>query len=137
MKVSITFSELQDYLLDHFHKSVKMAYVDGSTTEISVPVKVLGFTKFVGIRLTVKKIEGTDLFLAYDGKMGVDMLVTPAIAFIKKLIPEKTNWVQSLPNNMVKIYLGDIEQLSKIFEKVKLNSISFEQLHVVIETTLL
>lgn len=137
MKVSITFSELQDYLLDHFHKSVKMAYVDGSTMEISVPVKVLGFTKFVGIRLTVKKIEGTDLFLAYDGKMGVDMLVTPAIAFIKKLIPEKTDWVQSLPNNMVKIYLRDIEQLSKVFEKVKLNSISFDQLHVVIETTLL
>ncbi len=137
MKVSITFSELQDYLLDHFHKSVKMAYVDGSTMEISVPVKVLGFTKFVGIRLTVKKIEGTDLFLAYDGKMGVDMLVTPAIAFIKKLIPEKTDWVQSLPNNMVKIHLRDIEQLSKVFEKVKLNSISFDQLHVVIETTLL
>lgn len=137
MRVSITFSELQDYLLDHFHKSVKMAYVDGSTMEISVPVKVFGFTKLVGIRLTVKKIEGTDLFLAYDGKMGVDMLVTPAIAFIKKLIPEKTDWVQSLPNNMVKIYLRDIEQLSKVFEKVKLNSISFDQLHVVIETTLL
>ena len=57
-------------------------------------IKVLGFTKSVSINLIVKKIEDTDLFLSYSGKMGIDMLVSPAISYAKKLVPEKAGWVE-------------------------------------------
>ncbi len=73
----------------------------------------------------MKRIEGTDLFLAYDGKMGVDMLVAPALNFVKKMVPEKTDWVQSLSGNVIKISLGDIDKLAKVFDKLALKSISF------------
>lgn len=137
MKLSVTFTELQDYIMNHFHKSVKLAYVDGSTVEVSVPVKVLGFTKQIGINLIVKRIEGTDLFLAYDGKMGIDMLVTPALAFVKKLVPEKTDCVQTLSGNVIKISLGDIDKLEKVFEKLTLKNITFDPSGIVIEATIL
>ena len=137
MKVSVTFTELQDYLLSHFHKTLSMSYVDGSTVEISVPVKVLGFTKQIGINLSVEKIEGTDLFLAYDGKMGIDLLVTPALAFIKRLVPEKTECVQSLSGNVIKISLGDIDKLEKVFEKLVLRNITFDSSGIVVEIALL
>lgn len=137
MKVSITYSELQDYILSHFHKNLSMAYVDGSTVEISVPVKVLGFTKQIGINLIVKRIEGTDLFLGYDGKLGIDMLVTPALAFVKKLVPEKTDWVQALSGNIIKVSLGDIDKLEKVFEKLVLKNITFDPNAIVVEVSLL
>lgn len=136
MKASISFVELQDYLLSHFHKTVKLGYVDGSTVEISVPVKVLGFTKQIGIQLSVKKIEGTDLFLAYNGKMGIDLLVGPALAFVKKLVPEKTEFVQALSDNVVKVALGDIDKLEKVFEKVELKNIMFAPDSIILEGTL-
>ncbi len=136
MKASISFAELQDYLLSNFHKPVKLGYVDGSTVEISVSVKVLGFTKQIGIQLSVKKIEGTDLFLAYDGKMGIDLLVSPALVFVKRLVPEKTDFVQSLPDNVVKIALGDIDKLAKVFEKVELKSIMFDPNGITLEGSL-
>ena len=44
MKLSITYAELQDYVADHFHKTVNVGYVDGDTMSVSVPIKVLGFT---------------------------------------------------------------------------------------------
>ena len=137
MKVSVTFTELQDYLLSHFHKTLSMSYVDGSTLEISVPVKVLGFTKQIGINLCVKKIEGTDLFLAYDGKMGIDLLVTPAFAFVKRLVPDKTDCVQALSGNIIKISLGDIDNLKKVLEKLVLKNITFDSNGIVVETTVL
>lgn len=137
MKVSITFSELQDYLLSHFHKSINMSYVDGSTMAISVPVKVLGFTKQIGVNLVVKGIEGTDLFLGYDGKMGIELLVSPALNFIKKLVPEKTDCVQSLSGNIVKISLGDIDKLDKVFDKLVLKNIMFEPTGIVLDASLL
>lgn len=137
MKVSVTFTELQGYLLSHFHKTLNMSYVDGSTMEISVPVKVFGFTKQIGINLSVKKIEGTDLFLVYDGKMGIDLLVSPALAFVKRLVPEKTDFVQSLSDNVIKISLGDIDKLEKVFEKLVLNNVTFASNGIVVEATLL
>ena len=136
MKISITYAELHDYVASHFHKTVNLEYVDGATVSVSVPIKVLGFTKSISINLIVKKIEGTDLFLSYDGKMGIDMLVSPAISYAKKLVPEKAGWVEQMPGNIVKLRLGDIDKLQKVFEKLKLDNILFEQGNIGIEMSL-
>lgn len=125
MKLSITYAELQDYVASHFHKTVNLGYVDGATVSVSVPIKVFGFTKSVSINIIVKKIEGTDLFLSYDGKMGIDLLVSPAISYAKKLVPEKAEWVEQMPGNIVKLRLGDIDKLQKVLEKVRLKAIRF------------
>ena len=137
MKLSITYSELQDYVANHFHKAVNLGYVDKATVSVSVPIKVLGFTKSVSINITVKKIEGTDLFLSYDGKMGIDLLVSPAISYAKKLVPGKADWVELMPSNIVKLRQGDIDQMKKVFEKLKLNNIFFEQGNIVVDASLL
>ena len=81
MNLSITYAELQDYVASHFKKTVNIGYVDEATVSVSVPIKVLGFTKSISINLIVKKIEGTDLFLSYGGKMGIDLLVSPAMSY--------------------------------------------------------
>ena len=83
MKLSITYAELQEYVASHYHKNVNLGYVNESTVSVSVPIKVLGFTKSVSINITVKKIDGTDMFLSYEGKMGIEMLVTPAVSFAR------------------------------------------------------
>ena len=137
MKLSITYAELQNYVVGHFHKTVNVGYVDGDTMSVSVPIKVLGFMKNVSINIIVKGIEGTDLFLSYDGKMGIDLLVSPAISYAKKLVPEKADWVELMPGNIVKLRLGDIDQMKKVFEKLKLNNIFFEQGNIVVDASLL
>ena len=136
MKLSITYAELQEYVARHYHKNVNLGYVNESTVSVSVPIKVLGFTKQISINIIVKKIEGSDLFLAYDGKMGIDLLVSPAISYAKKLVPEKAGWVEQMPGNIVKLRLGDIDKLQKVFEKLKLDNILFEPGNIGIEMSL-
>ena len=137
MKLTITYSELQDYVASHFHKTVNLGFVDEATVSVSVPIKVLGFTKSISINLIVKKIEGTDLFLSYDGKMGIDMLVSPAISYAKKLVPEKADWVEQMSGNIVKLRLGDIDKVQKVFEKVELKAIRFTPEHIEVDVALL
>ena len=137
MKLAITYAELRDYVASNFHKTMNLGYVDGATVSVSIPIKVLGFTKSVSINLIVKKIEGTDLFLSYGGKMGIDMLVSPAISYAKKLVPQKAGWVEQMPGNILKLRLGDIDQMKKVFEKLKLNNIFFEQGNIVVDASLL
>ena len=79
----------------------------------SVPIKVLGFTKNVSINIIVKKIEGTDLFLSYDGEMGIDLLVSSAISYTKKLVPEKAGFVEQMSDNIVKLRLGNIDKFAE------------------------
>lgn len=136
MKLTISYAELQEYVASHFHKTVNVGYVDEKTVSVSLPIKVLGFTKSVSINVGVEKIEGTDLYLSYDGKMGIDLLVSPAISYAKKLVPEKASWVEQMPGNIVKLRLGDIDKLQKVFEKLKLDNILFEQGKIGIEMSL-
>ena len=137
MKLSITYAELQEYVASHFKKTVNLGYVDGATMSVSVPIKVLGFTKSISINLIVKKIAGTDLFLSYDGKMGIDLLVSPVISYAKKLVPEKAGWVEQMPGNIVKLRLGDIDKAQKVFEKVELKAIRFTPENIEAEIGLL
>lgn len=137
MKLAITYSELQDYVASHFHKTVNLGFIDEATVSVSVPIKVFGFTKSVSINIIVKKIEGTDLFLSYDGKMGIDLLASPAISYAKKLVPEKADWVELMPGNILKLHLGDFDKMKKVFEKLELNNIFFEQGNIVVDASLL
>ena len=137
MKLAITYAELQEYVASHFKKTVNLGYVDGTTVSVSLPIKVLGFTKSVSINITVKQVAGTDLFLLYDGKMGIDLLVSPAISYAKKLVPEKAGWVEQMPGNIVKLRLGDIDKLEKVFEKVELRDIRFTPEHIEADVALL
>ena len=137
MKISITYAELQDYVASHFHKTVNFGYVDETTVSVSVPIKVLGFTKSISINLIVKKIEGTDLLLSYDGKMGIDLLVSPVISYAKKLVPEKAGWVEQMPGNIVKLRLGDIDKLQDVSEKVELKTIRFTPEYIEVDVVLL
>ena len=137
MKIAITYAELQDYVASHFHKTVNLGFVDEATVSVSVPIKVFGFTKSVSINIIVKKVVGTDLFLSYDGKMGIDLLVSPAISYAKKLVPEKAEWVEQMSGNIVKLRLGDIDKLQKLFEKVELKTIRLTPEHIEVDVALL
>lgn len=127
MKASISFSEIQDYVLTRFNKPLSINYANDSSVVVDVPFTVFGFTKSIGITVFVLKIEGDDVYLSYSGPMGVDLLVPPAISFVKKFAPDKADFVTTLPDKVVKISLGAIPQAQAALKYVELKAISFLQ----------
>ncbi len=127
MKASISFSELQDYVLKRFNKSLSINYASDSSAVVAVPFSVFGFTKSIGITVSVLKIEGEDVYLSYSGPMGVDLLVSPAISFVKKFAPDKVDFIATLPDKVIKISLGAIPQAQTALKYVELKAISFFQ----------
>lgn len=136
MEVKIKYSELQDFILHNFKKEVVLAFVAPSTVSVSTKIKILGFAKSIGVDLCVEKVDGSNLHIAYSGKFGVELLITPAIAFLKRLLPDKTNFITHNSNNRVIINLAEIDQLKGVLEKVTLKSICLDEEHVVIESSL-
>lgn len=136
MEVRIKYTEIQEFIKKNFQKEVGLAYVDPSTVSVSTKIKVFAFVKNVGVDLKVEKLEGSKLPLVYSGKLGIELLISPAISFLKKLVPEKTNLISQGTGNRVFVNLAEIDQLKAVLDKVELQSISFDETHVIVEAGL-
>lgn len=136
MEVKIKYSELQDFISHNFKKEVALAFVAPSTVAVSTKIKVFGFAKSIGVELCVEKIDCSNLHIAYSGKLGVELLITPAIAFLKRLLPDKTNFITQSSNNRVVVNVAEIEQLEDVLDKVALKNICFDEEHIIIESSL-
>lgn len=136
MEVRIKYTEIQEFILNNFHKEVGLTYVDPSTVSVSTKIKVFAFVKNVGVDLKVEKLEGSKLPLVYSGKLGIELLISPAISFLKRLVPEKTNLISQGTGNKVFVNLAEIDKLKAVLDKVELQSISFDETHVIVEAGL-
>ena len=136
MEVRIKYTEIQEFIKKNFQKEVGLAYVDPSTVSVSTKLKVFAFVKNVGVDLKVEKLEGSKLPLVYSGKFGIELLISPAISFLKKLVPEKTNLISQGTGNKVFVNLAEIDKLKAVLDKVELQSISFDETHVIVEAGL-
>lgn len=136
MEVRIKYTEIQEFIKKNFQKEVGLAYVDPSTVSVSTKIKVFAFVKNVGVDLKVEKLEGSKLPLVYSGKLGIELLISPAISFLKRLVPEKTNLISQGTGNKVFVNLAEIEQLKAVLDKVELQSISFDENHFIVEAAL-
>ena len=136
MEVKIKYSELQDFISHNFKKEVALAFVAPSTVAVSTKIKVFGFAKSIGVELCVEKVDDSNLHIVYSGKLGVELLITPAIAFLKRLLPDKTNFITQNSNTRVIVNMAEIEQLKGVLEKVTQKSICFDEENVVIESSL-
>ena len=136
MEVRIKYTEIQEFIKKNFQKEVGLAYVDPSTVSVSTKIKVFAFVKNVGVDLKVEKLEGSKLPLVYSDKLGIELLISPAISFLKRLVPEKTNLISQGTGNKVFVNLAEIDQLKAVLDKVELQSISFDETHVIVEASL-
>ena len=51
-------------------------------------------------------------------------------------MPGKADWVELMPGNILKLRLEDIDQMKKVFDKIELNNIFFEQGNIGVEMSL-
>lgn len=136
MEVRIKYTEIEGFIKKNFQKEVGLVYVDPSTVSVSTKIKVFAFVKNVGVDLKVEKLEGSKLPLVYSGKFGIELLISPAISFLKRLVPEKTNLISQGTGSRVFVNLAEIDQLKAVLDKVELKSISFDENHIIVEADL-
>lgn len=136
MEVKINYTELQDYILSKFGKKVEVSYANFSTITVSTKVSVLGFSKNIGIDLAIEKIENSVLYVSYGGKMGIELLVSPAISFLKHLVPEKAGFVEETAGHKLAINLAMLDELKNVLDKVELREIRFDETSINVVATL-
>lgn len=136
MEVKINYTELQDYILNKFGKKVDLSYANFSTITVSTKVSILGFSKTVGIDLAFEKVEDMVLYVSYGGALGIELCVSPAISFLKHLVPEKAGFIEETAGHKLAIKLAMLDELKNVLDKVELREIHFDETSVIVVASL-
>ena len=126
MKASISFSELQNLLVEKAKQPITLSFVDEKTFCVTYPLNLGIITKDISANLIIKELVGTDLLLQLDAGIGSDTMLTTVLSLLKGKIP--TGLLEKRPESHLLLHLDKIEQLKNVFAKIEITD-----LHVLTE----
>ncbi len=108
-----------------------MAYGGPHTVRVSYEVNMFVKTASVGIDLTVERIEGSDIYIAYNGGAGIDFMVRQAISMAKSR--PGGDLIEPLDGNRILLCLSKNTQAGSIFDHITLEDIRFDEQYAIVQ----
>ena len=136
MQATIEYSEIQSLVKSKTGREIGLSAIDERTVKaeakVSVKVPFLGkIEKSIGVNVSVKKIEGNDVHLKYDGDMGADMIIGGLLTFLSSSPVMKM--VGKTQGNGIVVHLDEVEEARKVLDLVELTGIMFQEKGVTVE----
>lgn len=123
MNISLTFTELSDYVKSRYGKELTFSKAEENTLRISYVQKILFKDIRIPVDLAIEDVRPDAIAIRYDGGFGIDMIITGAIAFLKAKLPEFEAALQTSEGHRLSIQLSKIEQTKKAMEILCLKDI--------------
>ena len=131
MELRLTYQEISSLIERKAGRALPLAYGGPHTVRVSYDVNVLFKTASVGIDLTVERIEGSDIYIAYSGGAGIDFMVRQAISMAKN--QSGGELIEPLDGNRILLCLSKNGQVGTIFDHVTLEDIRFDEQYAIIQ----
>ena len=131
MELRLTYREISSLIERKAGRALPLAYGGPHTVRVSYDVNVLFKTASVGIDLTVERIEGSDIYIAYSGGAGIDFMVRQAISMAKN--QPGGELIEPLDGNRILLCLSKNGQVGTIFDHVTLEDIRFDEQYAIIQ----
>ena len=131
MRLQIPYNEFEQLLSKYFQQQlisqIRLAYVDESTIQVSavvkIKLKVMEATVPVKENVSVKKVDGSDVTLAYQAGMAFDLMGERLLELYEDVVKDI---LELQDDNTLLVHLDKIDKLNVFLEKVEMQSISFE-----------
>ena len=131
MELRLTYQEISSLIEQKAGRALPLTYGGPHTVRVSYDVNVLFKTASVGIDLTVERIEGADIYIAYSGGAGIDFMVRQAISMAKSR--PGGDLIEPLDGNRILLCLSKNAQAGTIFDRVTLEDIRFDEQYAIIQ----
>ena len=131
MELRLTYQEISNLIESKTGRALPLAYGGPHTVRVSYDVNVLFKTASVGVDLTVERIEGTDIYIAYSGGAGIDFMVRQAISMAKSRPGGEL--IEPLDGSRVLLCLGKNTQAGTLFDHVTLEDIRFDEQYAIVQ----
>lgn len=136
MKITITFSELSDYISKHYNKQLSFSKVSEQEICASYSQNLIIRTVQVPLNLKIENVNSNSVAVTYNGGFGIDMIIAGTLSFLKAKVPELANALVSEEGHRIRIELSKLEQTSALVEAVAFKEISVSENGLIVEATL-
>lgn len=133
MELRFTYQEISGMIEKKAGRPLPLVYGGPHTVRMSYDVNVMFKTTSVGIDLTVERIVGSDIYLAFDGGSGIDFMLRQVISKAKKR--PGGEMIEMLGGNRILLCLSKNSQADMFFDHVSLEDIRFDERYVIVQFT--
>lgn len=120
MKAELSYREVEKLIRDKANKSVRVSYENSKTIKVSYDIDMFFTTKTVEVYLEVRQVSPASIKLRYYSYgFAVETIVSGILNMMDSDIYSKGD------DNMLTIYLKNIDGLESAFKTISLSDIAF------------
>lgn len=120
MKAELSYREIEKLIRNIAHKKVRVSFENSKTIKMSYDIDMFFTTKTVEVYLEVRQVSSTSIKLRYYSYgFAVETIVSGILNMMDSDIYSKGN------ENMVTIYLKNIDGLESAFKTISLSDVTF------------
>lgn len=120
MKAELSYREIEKLIRDKANKNVRVSYENSKTIKVSYDIDMFFTTKPVEVYLEVRQVSSASIKLRYYSYgFAVETIVSGILNMMDSDIYSKGD------DNMLSIYLKNIDGLESAFNTISLSDIAF------------
>lgn len=120
MKAELSYREIEKLIRDKANKNVRVSYENSKTIKVSYDIDMFFTTKTVEVYLEVRQVSSASIKLRYYSYgFAVETIVSGILNMMDSDIYSKGD------DNMLSIYLKNIDGLESAFNTISLSDIAF------------
>ena len=120
MKAELSYREIEKLIRNIADKKVRVSFENSKTIKVSYDIDMFFTTKTVEVYLEVRQVSSTSIKLRYYSYgFAVETIVSGVLNMMGSDIYSKEN------ENMVTIYLKNIDGLESAFKTISLSDVTF------------
>lgn len=120
MKAELSYREIEKLIRDKANKNVRVSYVNSKTIKVSYDIDMFFTTKTVEVYLEVRQVSSASIKLRYYSYgFAVETIVSGILNMMDSDIYSKGD------DNMLTIYLKNIDGLESAFKTISLSDVTF------------
>lgn len=120
MKVELSYREIEKLIRDKANKNVRVTFENSKTIKVSYDIDMFFTTKTVEVYLEVRQVSSASIKLRYYSYgFAVETIVSGILNMMDSDIYSKGD------DNMLTIYLKNIDGLESAFKTISLSDVTF------------
>ncbi|MDE6143169.1 MAG: hypothetical protein K2F94_03725 [Muribaculaceae bacterium] len=132
MKISVSYSELSEILLQRYGQTVRFSFLEERAIEAVVKKRALIVTLPIPVRLYVKSVRKSGVMVNYRILAGVDKVVGLALNYLIDKYPDIKPGI-TVENDSIDISLSKIKPANVFVKNFELRDIRFNETGIDIE----